>query len=54
MKEKMLRLGIQGILSFGLLGSSLYILINPELNQSRELFAFAIASISGVVAYWLK
>ena len=50
MKEKTVKLIIQGCLSLILAGGSIYLLANPDLGQTGT----AKMILSGLLGYWLR
>ena len=54
MKERMVRLIVQAVVSLSLLAGGLYVLISVDLNQNPELVAAASGWIGLVIGFWLR
>ena len=48
------KLVIQGVLSLGLAGAGVFMLVATDLKANPELGAIAGSMLGAVIAYWLK
>jgi hypothetical protein len=54
MKTDLLRLGVQTVISLGLLASGIYVLVTTDWNANPEISLAAAGWVGLVAGYWLK
>ena len=54
MTPDLFRLGVQTVVSLGLLASGVFVLVGVDGSVNRELHLAAAGWIGGVLTYWLK
>lgn len=54
MNINLFRLGVQTVISLGLLGSGVFILVTTDWKTSPELGAIAAGWIGAVLGYWMN
>ena len=53
-QNPLVKLVIQGVLSLGLAGAGVFMLVATDLKANPELGAIAGSMLGAVTAYWLK